>query len=88
MAAHLQGFFTIMYYFHEESIEFSESVTVWSMFYLKKNLSDPHEKIGEYINDFFEKSSGKKIIAYRYLKALSDRGLKAIRGRPGGTRRK
>jgi hypothetical protein len=73
-----------MYYFPEEGIGFSESVTVWSMFYLQKNLSDPHQKIAEYINAFFDRN----IIEFRYLKDSGDRGLRALLGWAGGTRRK
>jgi hypothetical protein len=84
MARHLQGYFTAIYYFPEEKVGFSESVTVWSMFYLPKNLRYPHAKIAEYINTFFE----REIVAFRSLKASGNGRLRTLLGRAGGTLRK
>jgi hypothetical protein len=56
----LKPYFTGFYYFKEEEVGFATSVTVWSMFYLKKSISNPHAKIVADINNFL----GKEVICF------------------------
>jgi len=55
MGTILQDYFTAIYHFVPEEIGFSEAMTTWSMFYLKKNLSRPHSAIKDEINKFMGK---------------------------------
>lgn len=48
----LRGHFTAIYHFKSETIGFSQAMTIWSMFYLKKRLSRPHGAIMKDINAF------------------------------------
>lgn len=48
----LKGHFTAIYHFKAETIGFSQAMTIWSMFYLKKKLSRPHQAIIKDINAF------------------------------------
>lgn len=57
---HLAGYFTGGYYFCQDSIDFSSAITVWSMFYLKKNLLHRNQKIVDSINAFM----GTDVIGY------------------------
>lgn len=50
--AALKGYFSGAYYFSKEKIPFSYAITIWAMFYLKKNLSNPHGAIVKAVNDF------------------------------------
>ena len=52
MAPHLKNHFSAIYYFIPQSIGFSQAMTVWSMFYLKKDLTRPHSAIKQDINTF------------------------------------
>lgn len=45
-------YFSGAYYFKLKRIHFASAMTIWSMFYFKKTLSSPHEKIAKTINDF------------------------------------
>lgn len=54
MASHLKGHFTHAYHFAEETVEFATAMTVWSMFYRKKTLERPLQKVIDPINTFFE----------------------------------
>ncbi|MRH00683.1 hypothetical protein GIY21_10310 [Xanthomonas sontii] len=49
----LKGHFSAIYHFKTEEIGFSQAMTIWSMFYLKKKLSRPHGAIMKDINTFF-----------------------------------
>ena len=51
---HFKDYFSGAYYFTEEKIGFSTSITSWSMFYLKKKLSRPHGAIVKAINEFMK----------------------------------
>jgi hypothetical protein len=53
MKGGLNGHFTGAYFFHETNIAFATAMTVWAMFYRKKNLSKPAKAIVESINTFF-----------------------------------
>ena len=57
----LSNHFTGCYLFHRKTISFSTSLTVWSMFYLRKKLNKPHQKIVESINTFFD----EKVIMFK-----------------------
>ena len=57
----LQGYFTGAYHFALEEIDFATSMATWVMFYNKKTLSKPHQKIVDDINTFFD----KKVISFR-----------------------
>ncbi len=50
----MHRYFTGVYYFRPTTIGFDTSLTVWSMFYLKKTLDRPECKIVESINGFLE----------------------------------
>lgn len=70
LAEHLVGYFSGGYYFCQETIAFSQAITVWSMFYLKKRLQLPHQKIVAAINAFL----GEEIIGYRSFPTIQDKG--------------
>jgi len=57
-------YFTGAYIFTEDNVAFAEAVTVWSMFYLKKRLSRPHEAIVKPINEFL----GRDLLSFRKYK--------------------
>jgi hypothetical protein len=48
----LKGRFTAIYFFRPESVGFSTAIATWSMFYLKKRLSNPLSAIMKDINSF------------------------------------
>ena len=50
--AAFKDYFTGAYYFSLEELPFAYAITVWSMFYLKKTLSNPHAAIVADINSF------------------------------------
>lgn len=52
MRQELKGHFTAIYHFNLETIGFSQAMTIWSMFYLKKKLVRPHGAIIKEINSF------------------------------------
>lgn len=52
MRSILKGHFTVIYYFKPDKIGFSQAITIWSMFYLKKRLSRPHGAVMKSINSF------------------------------------
>lgn len=51
----LKGYFTRVYYFSDHKIGFAASMTVWSMFYSKQNLSRPLV-LAPAINEFFSRN--------------------------------
>lgn len=52
MGPKLKGHFTAIYHFNSDTVGFSQAMTIWSMFYLKKRLSKPHAAIMKDINTF------------------------------------
>lgn len=54
LKAHLKGYFTGIYHFHKDKVPFAQAFAVWTMFFLKKDIKNPHEKIRLRINTFFE----------------------------------
>jgi len=54
MKLHLKGYFSAAYHFVPITIGFSQAITVWSMFYLKKKLRRPHGAIAQDINAFLK----------------------------------
>ena len=52
MKKNLKGHFTACYYFKRKGIEFADAMTVWSMFYLKIGLENPHQEIANDINQY------------------------------------
>lgn len=57
----LKDHFTAAYHLAEEAVSFAKATTIWSMFYLKKNLEKPKGKITEAINQFF----GTDVLKFR-----------------------
>jgi hypothetical protein len=56
LAPLLGGYFTGIFYLKKNEVDFDESITLWSMFYLKKHLDKPHrdrELRVKMINGFF-----------------------------------
>jgi hypothetical protein len=51
---YFKDYFSGAYYFAEEKIAFSTSITTWSMFYLRKKISRPHGAIVKAINEFMK----------------------------------
>ena len=51
----LEDYFSGAYFFDQRKIGFPTAMTTWLMFYLKKNIDKPHEKIVAQINRFFRK---------------------------------
>lgn len=56
----LRRHFTGCYYFKPTRIKFAAAMTVWSMFYQKKNIERPASAVAKAINDFF----GEDVIVY------------------------
>jgi hypothetical protein len=56
LGASLSGYFTGIYHFKSPKISFADAQATWAMFYLKKQLTKPHEKIRDRINDSFRHS--------------------------------
>lgn len=54
-------YFTGAYLFSKTNVPFAQAITTWAMFYLKKELSHPHEAIMKAINDFI----GEKLLIFR-----------------------
>jgi len=54
MKPYLMGHFSAAYHFVPKKIGFSQAITVWSMFYLKKKISQPHAAIVKKLNRFLE----------------------------------
>src|SRR6266498_3272362 len=54
---HLSGYFTGIYHFTQKKIHFADAFVVWTMFFLKKELHNPHEAIKNRINTFFGTST-------------------------------
>ena len=52
LSKHLIGYFTGIYFFRPKTIGFGDALTCWCMFYLKKDLKNPHSGIREPINTF------------------------------------
>jgi hypothetical protein len=50
----LRGHFTGCYYFSSNKIGFSDAITVWAMFYMRKTIKRPHAAIVERINKFLD----------------------------------
>jgi hypothetical protein len=48
----------VVYYVASDEIGFSDALVTWSMFYFRRTLIDPHEKITEQIKNFI----GKKVL--------------------------
>ena len=57
----LASYFTGAYLFAETEVPFAQTVTVWAMFYLKKQLTKPHEAIVQSVNDFI----GEKLLIFK-----------------------
>jgi hypothetical protein len=55
------SYFTGAYHSTSETIPFAKAITTWTMFYLKKKLSNPHEAIVKSINDFM----GEDVLQFR-----------------------
>lgn len=53
--------FTGAYLFESEEADFCDALAVWAMFYLKKTVRNPHERIAEDVNRFF----GKPVLRFR-----------------------
>jgi hypothetical protein len=60
----LRSYFTGCYYFRPELVGFAQCLTTWSMFYYRKDLGRPHQKIVEKINAFF----GTDMLAFDAVK--------------------
>lgn len=56
LAPLLSGYFTGIYYLNCEEVDFDVSITVWSMFYLRKPLDEPQKRkdIRDAINGFID----------------------------------
>ena len=67
MIPHLGGYFTGVYYFSESEIDFSTTMTVWSMFYKQKNLHLLHSKIVPQINHFFATTSSQRPLEFKSI---------------------
>jgi hypothetical protein len=63
LASHLSGYLTGIYYFNVKEVPFSDSLTVWCMYYLNKELDNPHGAIKDKINTFFD----TKILLFKDL---------------------
>lgn len=57
MKPSLSRYFTGCYYFRDCRVPFATAITVWSMFYLKKTLALPHQKIVQSINEFLDEEA-------------------------------
>ena len=56
----LKDYFTGAYYFNMASVQFAKAITLWVMFYFKKRLKWPHEKVVTAINEYL----GEKILVF------------------------
>lgn len=63
MKDELTGYFTGVYYFEETSVGFATAITVWAMFYARKDLKIPHLKIVNDVNTFF----GSRVLVFRAM---------------------
>ena len=54
--AELPDRFTGAYYYSEEAVPFADALTAAAMFYRRKQLNDPHERVLRSINGYFGKS--------------------------------
>jgi len=56
LAPLLRGFFTGIYFVDPEEMAFDESIAMWTMFYLKKPMENPHQgrALRDSINAFFD----------------------------------
>lgn len=63
MTKSLRDHFTGVYYFKKKKIGFAEATTIWSMFYLRKGLANPSDRIADDINEFL----GEKLLVYTRL---------------------
>lgn len=51
---YFKDYFSGAYYFKEEKIAFATAIATWSMFYLRKRISQPHGAIVKAINEFMK----------------------------------
>ena len=54
-----------IYYLDEKKVDFDESITLWTMFYLRKSLDEPHggKQVREAINAFL----GRSLLRFRRI---------------------
>lgn len=54
MSSGLRGYFSGIYYFHDNKIDFATAMTVWAMFYHTKDVAAPFAAVTTSVNRYFE----------------------------------
>jgi hypothetical protein len=60
-----RDYFTAAYLLNDEKVDFSDAITIWAMFYLKKTVEHPHKRIVDPINQFF----GRPVLEFHRYQA-------------------